>query len=82
MDYCAENGLDYTVLDAQLKFLKYELTGRYASVHSYMKGVENTADGAYDAGYYFCFNYEAPAARTSQSTKRATYARDTLWEMK
>ena len=81
MDYCAENGLDYTALDAQLKFLKYELTGRYASVHSYMKGVENTADGAYDAGYYFCFNFEAPAARTSQSTKRGEYAKNTLFEM-
>ena len=81
INYCAENGLDYTELEAQLKFFRYEITTRYASVHSYLKGVENTADGAYDAGYYFCFNYEAPAARTSQSTKRATYARDTLWGM-
>ena len=50
-------------------------------MHAYLKSVENSADGAYDAGYYFCFNYEAPAARTSQSTKRATYARDTLYAM-
>ena len=38
--------------------------------------------GAYDAGYYFCFNFEAPAARTSQSTKRGNYAKDTLYPMK
>lgn len=82
INYCAENGLDYTSLDGQLRFFKYEITSRYASVHAYLKGVENTAEGAYDAGYFFCFNYEAPAARTSQSTKRATYARDTLWNMK
>ena len=82
INYCTENGLDYTTLDGQLRFFKYEITSRYSSVHAYLKGVENSADGAYDAGYYFCFNFEAPAARTSQSTKRATYARDTLWEMK
>lgn len=81
INYCTENGLDYTLLEAQLRFFKYEITTRYASVHAYLKGVENTAEGAYDAGYYFCFNYEAPAARTSQSTKRATYARDTLFGM-
>ncbi len=82
ISYCTENGLDYNTLDGQLRFFKYEITSRYATVHAYLKGVENTAEGAYDAGYYFCFNYEAPAARTSQSTKRATYARDTLWELK
>ena len=79
INYCTENGLDYTALDGQLQFFRYEITTRYTSVHSYLKGVENTAEGAYDAGYYFCFNYEAPAARTSQSTKRGTYARDTLF---
>lgn len=80
--YCDEHGLDYTTLEGQLKFMKYELANRYPSVHSFLKNVENTADGAYDAGYYFCFNYEAPAARTSQSTKRATYAMETLFGKK
>ena len=79
ISWCEENLLDYTTLDGQLRFFKYEITSRYASVHSYLRDVENSADGAYDAGYYFCFNYEAPAARTSQSTKRGTYARDTLY---
>ena len=79
ISWCEENGLDYTTLDAQLRFFQHEITSRYSSVHSYLKQVENSADGAYDAGYYFCFNYEAPAARTSQSTKRATYAKETLY---
>lgn len=81
INYCAENSLDYTALEGQLQFLKYELTTRYPSVHSYLKQVENTADGAYDAGYYFCFNFEAPAARTSQSTSRGNYAKDALYEL-
>lgn len=82
INWCAENGLDYTALDGQLRYLKYEVVNRYPSVHSYMKQVENSAEGAYDAAYYFCFNFEAPAARTSQSTKRGIYARDTLYGMK
>ena len=81
INYCAEHGLDYSTVEGQLQFFKYEITTRYPSVHSYLKGVENTAEGAYDAGYYFCFNFEAPAARTSQSTKRGEYAKNTLFEM-
>ena len=79
INYCNEHGLDYNTAEGQLKFLQYELTNRYTSVDKYIRQVENTADGAYDAAYYFCFNFEAPAARTSQSTKRGEYAKDTLY---
>ena len=82
INWCNDNGLDYTTLEGQLQFLKYELPTRYASVNSYLRQVENTADGAYDAAYYFCFNFEAPAARTSQSKKRAEYAKNTLFPKK
>lgn len=82
ISWCNDNGLDYTSLTGQLKFLAYELPTRYPSVYNYVKKVDNTADGAYDAAYYFCFNFEAPANRTGQSTKRANYAKDTLWPKK
>ena len=82
ISWCNDNGLDYTTLEGQLKFLQYELPSRYPSVNSYIRQVENTADGAYDAAYYFCFNFEAPANRTSQSTKRGNYAKNTLFPMK
>ena len=82
INWCTENGLDYNTLEGQLKFLQYELPTRYPSVDSYIRQVENTADGAYDAAYYFCFNFEAPANRTAQSTKRGNYARDTLFPKK
>jgi hypothetical protein len=82
INWCTENGLDYNSVEGQLKFLQYELPNFYPSVDSYIRQVENTADGAYDAAYYFCFNFEAPANRTAQSTKRGNYARDTLFPKK
>lgn len=82
INWCNENGLDYNSVEGQLKFLQYELPNFYPSVDSYIRQVENTADGAYDAAYYFCFNFEAPANRTAQSTKRGNYARDTLFPKK
>ena len=82
INWCSENGLDYNSVEGQMKFLQYELPNFYPSVDSYIRQVENTADGAYDAAYYFCFNFEAPANRTAQSTKRGNYARDTLFPKK
>jgi len=82
INWCTENGLDYNSVEGQLKFLQYELPNFYPSVDNYIRQVENTADGAYDAAYYFCFNFEAPANRTAQSTKRGNYARDTLFPKK
>ena len=82
INWCSEHNLDYTTLEGQLRFLQYELPTSYPSVDSYIRQVENTADGAYDAAYYFCFNFEAPANRTAQSTKRGNYAKDTLFPKK
>lgn len=79
INWCTEKGLDYNSVEGQMRFLQYELPNFYPSVDSYLRQVENTADGAYDAAYYFCFNFEAPANRTAQSTKRGNYARDTLF---
>ena len=79
IDWCNSNGYDYTTLEGQLYFLKYELKTFYPAVHNKMKSTENSAQGAYDAGYYFCYNFEAPASRESRSVTRGNYARDTLW---
>ena len=79
INFCENRGLDYTTLYAQLRFLDYELETYYPSVDRYMKNVDNTAEGAYDAGYYFCYNFEAPANRTAQSTARGNSAQKTFY---
>lgn len=80
INWCSLKGYDPSTLYGQLYFLKYELETYYPSVHRYMKGVENTPDGAYDAGYYFCYNFEAPANKASKSVSRGNSARDTYYD--
>lgn len=79
INWCNNNGLDYTSLAGQLYFLKHELETYYPSVNRYMKGVSNDADGAYDAAYYFCYNFEAPANKASKSTSRGNSAKNTYY---
>ena len=45
----------------------------------YLQGVDNSAQGAYDAGYYFCYNFERPANRESSSVSRGELAWDTYY---
>lgn len=80
INWCDSHGYDYTTLKGQLYFLKYELKEHYPAVHKKLKGVDNSAQGAYDAGYEFCYNFEAPSNRASRSETRGKYARDTLWD--
>ena len=41
---------------------------------------KNTADGAYDAGWYWCYNFEVPANRETVSVTRGNLAKNTYWE--
>ena len=79
INWCSANGKDYTTLTGQLYYLKYELTNSYSKVHNYLLSVSDSPDGAYDAAYYFCYHFEAPASRASQSRKRGEYARSTVY---
>jgi len=78
-NYCASNGYSQSSLEGQLKFLMYELNKSYSSVLKYLKSVDNTASGAYDAAYHFCYYYERPANKTSSSESRGALARDTYY---
>lgn len=80
INWCTSNGMDYTTLTAQLWYLKYELENKYTKVHNYLKSVDNSAQGAYDAAYYFCYYYEVPANKASRADTRGKYARDTLYK--
>ena len=39
----------------------------------------NSADGAYNAGYYWCYYYEVPANKESVAVTRGNLAKNTYW---
>lgn len=78
-EWCSKNGKDSTTIEGQLYFLKYELEVYYKSVLSYIAGVPNTAQGAYDAAYYWCVHFEIPANKEQTGAKRGTYAKNTSY---
>ncbi|MCR5636007.1 MAG: hypothetical protein K6F76_02350 [Clostridiales bacterium] len=79
--FCKANGMDYKTIDAQLEYLKYELETSYTQVLSFMRyQIENTAVGAYNAGYYWCYNFEIPGNRAYYAVERGYAARYTFWQ--
>ena len=77
--FCAANGYDYQSVQGQLSYLKYELEHSEASACARVKNVENTADGAYQAGYNWARYFERCSSVYFES--RAVLARDTYWPM-
>lgn len=77
--YCIAQGLDYKTVEGQLSYLQYELRTKYRSTYTALKNVPNTSDGAYDAGYAWCYYYEVPASRNESSIRRGRNAQLKYW---
>ncbi len=78
--FCEENGYgSWKNIYGQLAYLGYELGHYEKEVGEFLKTVPNTAQGAYDAAYHFCYYYEVPANRTTKSKQRGTNAVTTYW---
>ena len=58
MEFCNNNGLDYRTVDGQVHYIEYELNNFYTGVLSQLQSVEDSKDGAYNAGYIFAEQYE------------------------
>ena len=80
INYCKEKGLNYKTVEGQLRYFQYELKKSYKKVYNYLKSVDNSAKGAYNAGHYFCYYYEVPANRDVKAVNRGKLARDTYWK--
>lgn len=77
--YCDSNGFDYESLHGQLSFLAYELRTYYPGIYNYLMSVDNSSEGAYNAAYRFCYDFERPADRGGQSSSRGSLATGTYW---
>lgn len=80
-NYCNQNGYDWHSLEGQLEFLLYELETSAQGTYNVLKSVPNTAQGAYNAGYEWCFNFERPAAKVTSSPRRGGTASSKYWEI-
>lgn len=77
--WCEDRSYDPMSLEGQLNYLKYDLDSRNTVYHKALKAMGNTAQDAYDAGYYFCYYYERPSDKASKSDTRGIRARDVYW---
>lgn len=73
--FCADNGYDYRTVTGQLYYLKHELETSYPNTLRDIKAVANTEEGAFYAGYSFCYNFEKPANREYKSEQRGELAK-------
>lgn len=70
---------DWQEVSGQMRHLAIELRGAYKKVLNYLLSVANTAQGAYDAGYYWCKYFEIPADTENMAKLRGNLAKDTYW---
>ena len=85
-NWCGLNGYDYTTLLGQLNYLAKELSANDSSylwngktIYNMLSSAENTAYGAYDAAYNWCYHYEVPANKEIRSIERANIAVYRYW---
>ncbi len=78
--FCNNKGYNYLGIPGQLRYLEHELkSAYYKHIYKYLKRVENSASGAYDAAYYWCYYFEIPANRSYQANRRGSAAATSYW---
>jgi len=80
MNYCKSHDLDYNTLEGQIAYLKWDLTHGYKGVYEALKKVENTPEGAYKAGFLFCWRFEIPDQVAARSKRRGNLAREEYYD--
>ncbi len=81
VEWCSENGMDYSTVEAQLLFMKYELENKYAYVLKRMtKEIPDTRRGAYSAGNYWCIQYQRPKDKIRRGDVRGELARRVYYD--
>lgn len=75
INYCNAAGYDWSSLEGQMMFLRYELDARYQDLKYMLMSCPSSSDGAYQAAYSFCMNYEMPVDACSKADFRACEAK-------
>lgn len=77
--HCAELGYNYNTVLGQMEYLRYELEYVYPELLGALRSVENTAAGAYEAGYLWCVEFERPSNMEVKADIRGTLALEEYW---
>ncbi len=77
--YCQEREADYRTVEGQMQFLRHELQNSYGALLKTLQRVENTPEGAYQAAYQWCVEYERPANRYQKAAVRGNSAKYKYW---
>ena len=77
--WCKSKGYNYTTLNGQLRYLEHELKTGYSKMLSKFRQAPDTAQGAYDVGYKWCYDFERPANRQTKSNERGNLAKNTYY---
>lgn len=79
-NFCNKYGYNYLSIEGQMNYLKHELSlSSYKYIYDYMKDVSNSSQGAYDAGYYWCYYFEIPSNRSVKAKQRGSMAVNNYW---
>lgn len=79
LNYAMQLGTSIGDANMQLSFLEKELKSSHKSLYNIILAAENTADGAYQVGYEFCYRFEKPANYEVRSVERGNLAVNTYW---
>lgn len=77
--YCTARGLDYRTVTGQMEYLSYELKSGYTTLYGALRSVDNSAEGAYRAGYLWCIQFERPANMEVKAHERGNSAKYKYW---
>ena len=74
--FCTDNGYDLNSIPGQLEYLAKELGEDYSGVLTAMKNAPNTEDGAYQAAYTWCVDFESPENENAMGKIRGGVAKN------
>lgn len=71
---------DWQTLEGQLSYMKWELEHGYGATLNALRAVSDDAQGAYDAGYFWCMHYEMPDSAHTRGITRGYLAKNVYWQ--
>lgn len=78
-EFCENNGYLITSVEGQMAYLKTELEHGHSSTWEVLNSAPNTSQGAYDAAYYWCVNFERPENKYTKGKERGNVAKFTYF---